>query len=58
MIINSPFPSPIALMIREFMSVECGALFLIDKLQFGMFRVPWWDIVQMAYLSTERKTGY
>ena len=36
MIINSPFPNPIALMIREFMFVKCGALFLIDKMPCGM----------------------
>jgi len=58
MIINSPFPNPIALMIREFRSVECVALFVIDKLQCGMLRVRWCDIVVVAHVSTECKTGY
>jgi len=40
------------------MSVECVALFVIDKMQCGMLRVRWCDIVVMAYLSTEGKTGY
>jgi len=58
MIINSPVTNPIARKIRKFMSVGCGALFVIDKMPCGMLRVRWSDIVLMAYLSTEVKTGY
>ena len=55
MIINSPFPKPIAQTIREFMSMWCGALFVIDKMSCGILRVRWCDIVLIAYLSTEGK---
>jgi hypothetical protein len=50
MIITSPFPKPIAQEIRECMSVECGPLFVIDKLGCGMLGVRWCDIVLMARL--------
>ena len=58
MIINSTIPYTIAQKLREFMSVKCGALFVIDKMPCGMLSVRWCDIGVMAYLSTQGKTGY
>jgi len=45
MITTSPFPNPIAQEIRECMSVDCGPLFVIDKMPCGMLRVHWCDVL-------------
>jgi len=39
------------------MSLECGPLFVIDKTPCEMLRVRWCDIVLIAQVSTEGKTG-
>jgi hypothetical protein len=57
MVITSTLPNTIAQEIRECMSVECGTLFVTDKIPCRMIRVCWCDIVLMAHVSTEGKTG-
>jgi len=56
MIITLPFPIPIAQEARQYMSLEC-VFFVIVKMACGMLRVRWSDIVLMARVSTEGKTG-
>jgi len=53
MIITSPVPSTIAQEIRKCVSMECGPLFVIDKMQCGMVRVRWCDNVLMALVPVD-----
>jgi hypothetical protein len=51
-ILTSPFPTPNAEQSREYMSVECGHLFVIDNTPSGILRVRWCDIVLMVSVLT------
>jgi hypothetical protein len=53
---NFPNPNPNDQSIGECMSVECGTLFVIDKMPCGTVRVRWCDIVLMAHVLGESKT--
>jgi hypothetical protein len=54
---NFPIPNTIAQGIRKSMSVDCGPLFVIDKMPCGMVSVHWCDIVLMALVSGVGKSG-
>jgi hypothetical protein len=54
---NFPISNTIAQEAREVMLVECGPLFVIDKMPCGMVRVRWCNIVLLAHMSNGNKTG-
>ena len=56
-IITCPFPNPVAQEARQYMSLECGPLFVIANLPCGMQRVRWSDVVLMAHVLTGGKNG-
>ena len=53
---NFPIPNTFAQETRECMLVDCGPLFVIDKMPCGIVRVRWCDIVLLAHMSNENKT--
>jgi hypothetical protein len=50
MILTSAFRNPIPEEVRECMSVECGQLFVMDKVPCEMIRVQWCIIFLMAHV--------